>query len=84
MWLGDTCAINMGRVKQLSSETISNIIALKNAGKQTKELSEQLKLYDQVVRRYVARWKGEDAALYHPRKSRLVGLVRLLRVWITF
>ena len=39
----------MGRGKQLS-ETISNIIALKNAGKQTKEISEKRKICDTGVR----------------------------------
>ena len=50
--------INMGRGKQLSSETISNIIDFKNAGKQNNEISEQLQLCDLVVRQYVAQWKG--------------------------
>ena len=58
----------MGRGKQLS-ETISNIIALKNAGKQTKEISEQLKLCDGVMRWYVARWKGGGCSAIPSQKK---------------
>ncbi|XP_076047350.1 uncharacterized protein LOC143028877 [Oratosquilla oratoria] len=54
----------MGKARQLSSETIAQIIALKKTDKQTKEMSDQLKINDRVLRRYIARWReGEWDAI---------------------
>ncbi|XP_076062432.1 uncharacterized protein LOC143037765 [Oratosquilla oratoria] len=45
----------MGKARKLSSETNAQVIDVKKAGKQTKEIVDQLKISDRVVRRYVAR-----------------------------
>ncbi|XP_076059650.1 uncharacterized protein LOC143036287 [Oratosquilla oratoria] len=54
----------MGKARQLSFETIAQIIALKKVCKQTKEIADQLQISDRVVRRYVAkRREGECGAI---------------------
>ena len=72
----------MRKVRQLSSETIAHIIALKIADKQTKEIANQLQINDHVVKCYVARWR-EGAMPIQPRNSSLVGLIRSPGVLIT-
>ena len=60
----------MGKARQLSSETIAQIIALKEAGKQTKEIADQLKVSDRGVRRYVARWREGGCNAIPTQKAR--------------
>ena len=70
------CDLKMGNKKRLSQETIAQIIALKSAGHQTKEISAMTGVCIRQVHFWVARLQGSGkvAALTHPHtKSAAIG-----------
>ena len=70
----------MGKYKQLSQDKLAKIVALHNAGLQTKDILQQLGVCERSVRKYVARFHqggGKDTPL---KNQGLVALVRLHNV----
>lgn len=60
----------MAPTKELTSETIAQIIALKEAGHQTKEISELVGVSKSSVRKWVARYREDASGLPPSRKAR--------------
>lgn len=60
-WILCFPGVIMGPIKDLSKETIAQIIALKEAGHQTKEISELVGVAKSTVKKYVARFKADNS-----------------------